>query len=127
MQRTERGTSESVSQGLGSSSAEVRMLVLGDQPSEDHPLVVVGPAALVGGSGGWVFSGELSSDSLGQIHTMIAANGLQSRPAAEDAPPQAEMTAEERAKAADEAFAKMAAQFPNATVIGHPQPTAAEQ
>ncbi|KAL1520125.1 hypothetical protein AB1Y20_023597 [Prymnesium parvum] len=61
--------------------------------------------------GGWTFSDSLSADDLAEVRSLIAMNGL--------APP---------AGAADDgaaaAFARLAAAFPNATVIDPPQRTA---
>ena len=92
-------------------------VVGGPAGSTETPDTSAQSAVPLGGSG-WVFSSDLSPESLAQIQGMIAANGLPSSsgPAAgagEDAAARAA-----RAAAGDAAFARMVATNPNATVIG---------
>lgn len=67
-------------------------------------------------TGGWTFSSDLSPESLAQVQGLIAANGL----ATDSAAATGDDDAAARAAAADEAFARMVASNPNATVIGGP-------
>eukprot|EP00320_Phaeocystis_rex_P009883 CAMPEP_0119088556 /NCGR_PEP_ID=MMETSP1178-20130426/145883_1 /TAXON_ID=33656 /ORGANISM="unid sp, Strain CCMP2000" /LENGTH=215 /DNA_ID=CAMNT_0007071851 /DNA_START=69 /DNA_END=716 /DNA_ORIENTATION=+ len=87
--------------------------VVGEPPASGEASV---QAAAPLACGGWVFSPDLSPESLAQVQGMIAANGLSASNGVAGAGDDTAARAG-RAAAADAAFARMVATNPNATVI----------